>query len=97
MYTHAAAQIIGPAVLPDTNLPLARSGGIKRATAPATLGRTPLAGSPGSRTGVPEERARFAQEWPIAVSRGWESVMDLLESSSPDPEVQRLLRDLTAD
>ena len=54
--------------------------------------------SPGSTTDpVDEERIRFAAEWALAVSQGWEQVVHLLESCCKDHATRQTLRSLTSD
>lgn len=98
MYSPAGAQITTPDRFPHGDLSILSSGSIKKATAPVTLGQTPLGGSPGLRTSLSaEDNARFALEWPKAVSLGWDEVMHLLESCCPDPNTQQMLRTLASD
>ena len=44
-----------------------------------------------------EESARFAEEWPEAVSLGWDEVMHLLKSCCTDPNTQQMLRAFARD
>jgi len=87
-----------PDLFRDGNPLILSSGAIKKAPAPVIFGQTPLGGSPGSRPSLSvEETARFAQEWPTAVSLGWDEVMHLLESCCADPNTQQMLRTLASD
>ena len=51
------------------------------------LDRTPIAASDA-------DRALFAEEFLVAVSRGWDDVIRLLESREPGPEIRRTLEAL---
>ena len=77
-------------------MPFARETEQIRPVAPKQ--RTPLPMSPGSTTDpVDEERIRFAAEWALAVSQGWEQVVHLLESCCKDHATRQTLRSLTSD
>ena len=43
-----------------------------------------------------EERVRFAEEFLVATSLGWEQVMSLLQSYVRDPESRAMLEELLA-
>ena len=80
----------------DISLP--SSAGITKTQSPALSRPLPLGGSEASTTNLSaEQRAHFAEEWPVAVSLGWEHVIRLLESCSPDPNTQQMLRALVSD
>ena len=98
MYSPSTTPGTDPDLFSRGNPSILGSGAIKKAPAPVTFGQTPLGGSPGSRTSLSaEETSRFAQEWPTAVSLGWDEVVHLLQSCCPDANTQQMLRTLASE
>lgn len=98
MSSPATVHRSAPHPLLGGDLSLPSSAGITKAQSAALSRPLPLGRSNGSATSLSaEQRARFAEEWPVAVSLGWEHVIRLLESCSPDPNTQQMLRALASD